>query len=103
MLITRRGCCGRLGSFLTTLDFAPDGRMAAEACLHRAGRSCARCVERCVNGALSARGFDRKRCYARCLENGTAFKAMGKADVCGKCVVGLPCSFTNPVGPVSLV
>ena len=103
MLITRRGCCGRLGSFLTTLDFAPDGRMAAEACLHRAGRSCARCVERCVNGALSVRGFDRKRCYARCLENGTAFKAMGKADVCGKCVVGLPCSFTDPVGLMSLV
>ena len=100
MLITRRGSCGRLGSFLTTLDLAPDGRMAAEACLHGAGRSCARCVERCVNGALSVRGFDRKRCYARCLENGAAFKAMGKADVCGKCVVGLPCSFTNPVGRV---
>ncbi len=96
MLITQRGCCGRLGSFLTTLDVAPDGRAAAEACLHRAGRSCARCVERCANGALSARGFDRKLCYARCLENGVSFKAMGKPDVCGKCLVGLPCSSTIP-------
>ena len=103
MLITRRGSCGRLGSFLTTLGVVPDGRAVAEACLHRAGRSCARCVERCVNGALSGRGFDRKRCYARCLENGISFKTMGKADVCGKCVVGLPCSFTDPVGLVSLV
>jgi epoxyqueuosine reductase QueG len=100
MLITRQGCCGRLGSFLTTLDVAPDCRAAAEACLHLAGRSCARCAERCVNGALSARGFDRKLCFAQCLENGVAFQEMGRADVCGKCVVGLPCSFTNPVDRV---
>ncbi len=97
MLITRRGCCGRLGSFLTTLALVPDGRTAAEACLHRAGRPCARCVTRCANGALRDDRFDRKRCYATCLQNGAAFAAMGKADVCGKCLVGLPCSFTNPV------
>lgn len=100
MLITKQGCCGRLGSFLTTLELVPDGRSAAEACLHRAGRSCARCVERCAAGALRADAFDRKRCYAACLQNGAAFTAMGKADVCGKCVVGLPCSFTDPVGRV---
>jgi epoxyqueuosine reductase QueG len=99
MLITRRGCCGRFGSFLTTLDVAPDGRASAEACLHRAGRFCARCVERCVNGALLPERFDRKLCYSMCLENGAAFLELGKANVCGKCVVGLPCSFTNPVGP----
>ena len=97
MLITARGCCGRLGSFVTDASLLPDARAEAEACLHRHDGSCLRCVERCVNQALFADRFDRKQCYAMCLRNGTAFREMGKADVCGKCLVGVPCSFTNPV------
>jgi hypothetical protein len=26
-----------------------------------------------------------------------SFEALGKADVCGKCDVGIPCAFRNPV------
>ena len=96
MLITRQGCCGRIGSCITTAALAPDTRPAEEACLHRRGRPCARCVERCVNDALFEDRFDRKTCYSMCLENGAALRELGKADVCGKCVVGLPCSFSVP-------
>lgn len=97
MLITSRGCCGRLGSLLTTLEVEADARPAQEACMHRRGLTCARCIDRCVNAALFESRFDRKRCYALCLENGRVFQALGKAAVCGKCVVGLPCSFSIPV------
>jgi hypothetical protein len=49
-----------------------------------------------VNEALFEERFDRARCYAQCLENGENFRVLGKAAVCGKCVVGLPCSFGIP-------
>jgi epoxyqueuosine reductase QueG len=97
MLITEAGCCGRFGSFLTTLAVSPDRRSEMEACLHRHDSSCLRCVERCVKEALFEDRFDRKRCYAMCLENEGRYREFGKASVCGKCLVGLPCSFANPV------
>jgi epoxyqueuosine reductase QueG len=99
MLITAAGCCGRLGSFVTSAPVEPDPRPAAEACLHKRGFPCRRCVTRCVNEALFVDRFDRFRCYSKCLENGRLFEHLGKADVCGKCVVGLPCSFTVPADP----
>lgn len=97
MLITAAGCCGRLGSLVTTLEVEPDVRDGAEACLHRSGASCLRCVRRCVNDALHEDGFDRFRCYAMCLANGEVHSSLGTADVCGKCLVGVPCSFIDPV------
>jgi epoxyqueuosine reductase QueG len=99
MLITREGCCGRLGSFATTVEAEPDPRPEMEACLQKRGFDCARCAKRCVNEALFVDRFDRHRCYEKCLENGRTFESMGKADVCGKCVVGVPCSFTVPPAP----
>ena len=100
MLITEAGCCGRLGSLVTTLEVEPDARSGAEACLHRSGAPCLRCVRRCVNDALHEDGFDRFRCYEMCLANGEVHRGLGTADVCGKCLVGVPCSFTDPVAAV---
>lgn len=97
MLITSAGCCGRLGSLVTTLEVEPDASRRAEACLHRAGASCLRCARRCVNDALREDEFDRFRCYQMCLRNGELHRGLGMADVCGKCLVGVPCSFTDPV------
>jgi epoxyqueuosine reductase QueG len=97
MLITPVGCCGRLGSLVTTLEVEPDARSGAEACLHRSGTPCLRCMRRCVNDALHWDGFDRFRCYQMCLRNGEVYRGLGTADVCGKCLVGVPCSFTDPV------
>ena len=75
MLITESGCCGRLGSFLTSLWIPPDRRIETETCLHRRGSSCLRCVERCVNDALRVPihsiGNDATRCASQ-TENSSA-------------------------------
>jgi epoxyqueuosine reductase QueG len=103
MLITESGCCGRLGSFVVSAALDPDPRPTEERCLHRRGLRCARCVARCVTGALQPEGFDRHACYRACLRNEALHEGLGKADVCGKCLVGLPCTLSSPAtrGPRS--
>ncbi len=96
MLITDKGCCGRVGSFITSADIAPDSRKDQERCLFKFDGSCGKCVERCVNEALFTDRFDRFKCYDMLLENEKRHRAVGYADVCGKCLVGVPCSYVNP-------
>ncbi|MEO0249965.1 MAG: epoxyqueuosine reductase [candidate division WOR-3 bacterium] len=96
MLITRNGCCGRLGSLITSLKIEPDSRPTTEACLYRSTGACTQCIDRCLWQALSLEGFDRHRCYEICLLNEKRFMDMGKADVCGKCLVGIPCAHRIP-------
>jgi epoxyqueuosine reductase QueG len=97
MLITEKGCCGGLGSIVTDLEITPVPREPVEYCLHKRNHSCQKCVNQCVGKALAASGFDRKTCYRRCLENAAKYRELGLADVCGKCLTGLPCSYLNPV------
>lgn len=97
MLITERGCCGRVGSFITAASLEPDPSCEEETCLYRYDQSCGQCAACCVNGALQLDQFDRHRCYEVCLLNQDRFEPLGIADVCGKCVVALPCSHMNPV------
>ncbi|HBT46340.1 MAG TPA: (Fe-S)-binding protein [Peptococcaceae bacterium] len=97
MLITAGGCCGRIGSLVTNAPLLPTPRPEGEYCLHKMNGSCGVCTARCVNGALSEAGFDRRRCYETCLHNAARYKDLGQADVCGKCLVGLPCSYRIPV------
>jgi epoxyqueuosine reductase QueG len=97
MLITKSGCCGRVGSLVTSLAIPPDERQLEENCLHRCNSSCLVCVGKCVGNALFPDHFDRNSCYEVCKKNEEHFKGIGKADVCGKCLVGLPCSWVNPV------
>lgn len=97
MLITDKGSCGRFGSFITSAGIAADPRPQTESCLYKYDGSCRKCVKRCVNDALHEDSFDRFRCYDMLLENVENLKELGYADVCGKCLVGVPCSHTNPV------
>ena len=106
MLITSKGCCGRFGSLLT--NAAPDVFNAdiaveqtsspmAERCLNKIDGSCGVCKKKCRYEAYKEGGkFDRYRCYEACLENAALYQSLGVADVCGKCLVGLPCSSTAP-------
>jgi epoxyqueuosine reductase QueG len=96
MMITDRGCCGRLGSLVTSLDVEADARPQGEACLYRHDDSCLKCVDRCVNDALFEDRFDRFKCHEMCLQNEKLHLSMGKADVCGKCLVTVPCSHRVP-------
>jgi len=97
MLITRQGSCGRLGSLVTSARLAPTPRSTQAACLYTHNRSCTACLQRCPAGALAEDGFDRQACYALCLQNADRNRQRGLADVCGKCVSVVPCSFRDPV------
>jgi len=97
MLITNRGCSGRLGSIVTNLKVEPTPRPDREYCLYRKNGSCGRCIRQCPNRALTVEGFDRHRCYERCLDNARRYERLGLADVCGKCLAHVPCAFANPV------
>ena len=102
MLITSKGCCGRFGSLVTDADCGALGIKAAsgpqnERCLNKSHGSCGLCQKKCPVGAYGDDGkFDRHKCYEACLKNAEIHKTIGPADVCGKCLVGLPCS-KNPL------
>lgn len=97
LIITEKGCTGRLGSLVTDLALDPSPRPQGEFCLHKAGIECLRCVERCQYGALYADRFDRRACYRQCLVNDRHHSNLALTDVCGKCSARVPCSTTNPV------
>jgi len=97
MLITEKGCCGRIGSMVTNAFIISTSRDGSEYCLYKFNGSCGECVERCVVEALFVDSFDRIKCYDMCLENDKYHSDLELTDVCGKCLVGVPCSFRNPV------
>lgn len=97
MLITSKGCCGRFGSFVMSAAVAPDARTGREACLFKYDGSCKSCVDRCPVEALSLDGFARQLCNTRVIQNAAIDRPWGRADACGKCLVGLPCSLEDPV------
>ena len=97
MLITDKGCCGRLGSVVTDAAIAPTPRSEQERCLFKFDGSCRKCEQRCPAKALEADPFRRHACYDRLLENARLHERHGLADVCGKCAAIVPCSFTDPV------
>jgi epoxyqueuosine reductase QueG len=96
-LITEKGCCGRIGSFVTEAVFPATPRPEQEYCLHFAEDSCSACVKKCVYDALFMDGFDRHACNRHLLEVDARFSDLPTTDVCGKCGCGLPCSINNPV------
>ena len=100
MLITDKGCCGRLGSLVTDAVIPPTPRTGRERCLFKHDGSCGKCTPRCPADALAGDPFDRRACYARLLENARLHERHGLADVCGKCAAVVPCSFIDPVRAV---
>lgn len=100
MFITEKGCCGRVGSIVTSLKIEPTEVNAQENCLNKLGYDCTVCVDQCINGSLKVNDFDRTLCHEACLENADIYESIGLADVCGKCVVGLPCSYENPADKI---
>lgn len=96
MLITEQGCCGRIGSLVTDAVIQADERPEREYCPFMVDGSCKACMKRCPSGALRAEGFDRHACYETLLDNEKRFTHLGKADACGKCLCGLPCSESIP-------
>lgn len=98
MLITEKGCCGRVGSVITNLNIEPTPCIHKEYCLYKIDDSlCGICSKKCINNALDTESFNRFKCYDACLSNvGQYSDIIGITDVCGKCCVGLPCSINIP-------
>ena len=100
MLITDEGCCGRIGTVVTDLDVPHDMPVEEEYCLYKKQGSCGVCADRCPSGALTREGYDRSLCGRICAENEQAHRhgsvPVNGADICGKCAVGLPCTFRRP-------
>lgn len=96
LLITAKGCNGRLGSLVTDMVLAATPRPDFEFCLRKYNGSCGSCVGRCPQEVLAGLEFDRQKCYDLCLENAAKLQTIGLADVCGKCASQVPCSFTAP-------
>lgn len=97
LLITEKGCCGRLGSLVTEAPLHVSVRPDAPYCLHKYNGNCRVCSERCPVSALGEDKFKRQECYDLLLKNADQHQALGYADVCGKCLAVVPCSFLNPV------
>ncbi|ADQ13787.1 epoxyqueuosine reductase [Halanaerobium hydrogeniformans] len=97
MLITEKGCAGRVGTLITDLKIEPSQPIDKELCLNKAGENCQKCVDNCVNDSLKVDSFARFKCYEQLLKNDQFFSELGLTDVCGKCSVGLPCSFRAPL------
>lgn len=96
MLITEKGCAGRVGSIVTDLKIDPTNRYEDELCLYKYDGSCKVCVDRCVINSLKIDNFDRASCYQICLDNDKYYHDLNLAEVCGKCCVDLPCSTEIP-------
>lgn len=96
LLITTAGCCGRVGSFVTSMPLTPTPRPVAEFCLAKAGSECSACVSKCAYDALLETRFDRHRCYAQLLLNDRHYDDLPLVDVCGKCGCEVPCSHGIP-------
>lgn len=107
MLITEKGCCGRISTVVTDLDVEPDAPLAEELCIYKRSGKCGLCADRCPSGALTREGYDRKKCFQVCQENAKVYNCYGNSyashageaaentgsEVCGKCVAGMPCAF----------
>ncbi|MDR1576349.1 MAG: hypothetical protein LBS37_10130 [Treponema sp.] len=98
MLITKDGCCGRFGSIIINyeLNEYKQTNEVKEKCLNKLNGSCGICQKKCIVNAYENNKYDRYKCYKQCLKNAEYHKNIGYADICGKCLVGLPCSIKEP-------
>ncbi len=102
LLITEAGCCGRLGSVVTTASLDPTEKIKFDHCLYRLNGSCGKCLNLCVaNAFYMDKGFpriNRKLCNAQIYDDNVPMYNIGMGDACGKCMCGIPCSVKSPVG-----
>jgi len=98
MLITKNGCCGRFGSIIINYELTEYKpiNISNEKCLNKKNGSCGICQKKCTANAYENNSFNRYNCYKQCLKNAEYHKKTGYADVCGKCLVSLPCSIKEP-------
>ena len=99
LVITDAGCTGRIGSFVVDIDLPFENPPGKERCEYFATGACLDCVLACPVDALGEDiQFDRRACWAQCLENGDDFRDLGdEVHMCGKCAVQGPCALESAV------
>lgn len=101
MLITPKGCAGRIGSMVIDTHITPSPKVGLyQYCGYYQDGSCRWCIEACPTGALGENRFDRHRCYKQLLEVDRFYPDLDLCDVCGKCAVG-PCALGVYTLPLS--
>lgn len=91
LLITDRGCAGRIGSLVTGWDPEPDFYGGDKDPFYPCPEKCNYCYKACPAGALGGSGFDKAACYRVLLENDRLYPDLELCNVCGKCATG-PCA-----------
>ena len=90
-LITEKGCCGTLASFLMDAELTPTPRPYTdpyEYCIR-----CGACAGRCPAGAIIP---EHLRNLKKCAEWSGVIRERCGGGFCGKCLVGIPCEDRNP-------
>lgn len=91
LLITSKGCAGRVGTMVLDVDIESDQRSSqTHRCFNENG--CCYCGKHCPADALSNEELERHKCYGQCLINNDLYNDLGSVEVCGKCATG-PCAF----------
>ncbi len=92
-LITNKGCAGRFGSIITSLNLEPTPRKYQD--IYEYCTMCGLCISRCPAHAISKAGKDNKICdqYIQEVVDPIYFPPYSG---CGKCETKLPCENANP-------
>ncbi|KKM11974.1 4Fe-4S ferredoxin [Clostridiales bacterium PH28_bin88] len=91
-LITAKGCAGRYGSVVTTLDLTPTRRPYTayfEYCPWLATGECGECMKRCPSGAITPQGKNKWVCK-NYIDNTIRPKFKPRYG-CAKCQIAVPC------------
>jgi hypothetical protein len=102
-LITEKGCAGRLGSLITTLELKPTTRPYRNKnayCLFYLNGSCIACIDRCPGHAVTKTGNNQA---AMCMKYSKetvvpAIAPLPYKGGCGKCLTSAPCEIGIPKG-----
>ena len=86
IVITDAGCAGRFGSLVLDAKLPASQLQVRERCAFYHDASCLECAIRCPVSAVDPdEPLDKQGCWRRCQEVAEEFKAVGRAEVCGKC------------------
>ena len=97
MLITKRGCAGRMITFVTEAILPADNPLE-EQCLYKAKGICRECVDACPMKAIKFNGknyeVDKTKCVYMCYDKKKELAPdMEGGENCGKCSCGVSCSY----------
>ncbi|MFH0749070.1 MAG: epoxyqueuosine reductase [Candidatus Bathyarchaeota archaeon] len=103
LIITVRGCAGRLGSLVTSAEIEITQRDtdSPEYCLVKRGEFCYKCIDNCPVKVMTSDGkFDRVGCMNYLVKQRkyqeSVYGMKEGTQTCGKCSVNIPCASRIP-------